>query len=119
MNKFIILLSVLFIGCGHIKKQSTLNRPIDFYSNIRSNSDEIKASRKLKKRVDHWINVFKVDFKNGFQQYLRNSEKYKSLVLSILREHHLPDELFYLPIIESGYNLNARSHASAVGPCSL
>lgn len=34
----------------------------------------------------------------------------------ILIEKGLPEDLVYLPLIESGFNVNARSRANAVGP---
>jgi membrane-bound lytic murein transglycosylase D len=46
---------------------------------------------------------------------IERSGAYKDMILKILREFSLPEELFYLPIVESLYNLNTVSHAGAVG----
>jgi membrane-bound lytic murein transglycosylase D len=51
-----------------------------------------------------------------FEVYLARMGKYKDLMLEIIREHGLPEDLVYLPLIESGYNPGAYSYARAMGP---
>ena len=46
---------------------------------------------------------------------LERSGKYKDLISSTLEEFNLPQELQYLPIIESLFNNNTISRAKAVG----
>jgi hypothetical protein len=43
------------------------------------------------------------------------AERYRDLILGVLREEGLPEELFYLPMIESEYNPSAVSPVGAVG----
>ncbi len=50
-----------------------------------------------------------------FQQYLDNSGYYRDHIMPILAQYGLPEELFYLPLIESGFNPNAYSYAHAAG----
>lgn len=50
-----------------------------------------------------------------FMEGLRLSGKYLDQIQAILREHDLPVELGYLPLIESSFNVHARSPAGAVG----
>ncbi|MCB9092216.1 MAG: LysM peptidoglycan-binding domain-containing protein [Halobacteriovoraceae bacterium] len=66
--------------------------------------------------VDSWIEVFAEREKNRFQRFLNNAYRYESFVKNIFREHNLPEKLFYVGIIESGYYLQAKSRANCVGP---
>ncbi len=50
-----------------------------------------------------------------FEVWLKRAGRYEKLIRSILREEGVPEELFYLAMIESGLNPNARSYARAVG----
>ena len=47
--------------------------------------------------------------------YLKRSGRYEGMIRGKLRERGMPEDLFYLSMIESGFNPNARSHAQAVG----
>jgi membrane-bound lytic murein transglycosylase D len=53
--------------------------------------------------------------KERIKTALEKSGAYKEMILKILREFDLPEEFFYLPVVESLYNLNNVSHAGAVG----
>jgi membrane-bound lytic murein transglycosylase D len=53
--------------------------------------------------------------KERIKAALEKSGAYKEMILRTLREFDLPEELFYLPVVESLYNLNTISHAGAVG----
>ena len=66
--------------------------------------------------VTFWIDYFTNKDKKRFERYLANGAKYQSVIEEILLDHGLPKELYYVGLIESGYNLKARSHANAVGP---
>ncbi len=65
---------------------------------------------------DFWINYFTKREPARFVRHLKNGEKYKNLVMKIFKEHGLPQDLFYLGLIESGFNTKIKSRASAVGP---
>lgn len=59
-------------------------------------------------------------FSNGrgrkvMQRWLERSGRYETLVKNILRQENAPPEFFYLAMIESGLNPQARSYARAVG----
>ena len=68
------------------------------------------------RRVQSWIAFFTGRGKERFQRYLYRGAHYKNLIESILAEHDLPLELYYLAMIESGFSLRAHSSAGAVGP---
>jgi len=66
-------------------------------------------------RVQAWIHYFTQRDRERFQRFLSRGSRYKSLVQSILKKNGLPEEFYYLAMIESGYVTHARSHAHAVG----
>ncbi|EQC45712.1 lytic transglycosylase domain-containing protein [Bacteriovorax sp. Seq25_V] len=68
------------------------------------------------KHFDFWIGYFSKKEKERFIRHARNGAKYRSVINQILTSHGLPTDLFYVGLIESGYNTHIRSHASAVGP---
>ena len=66
--------------------------------------------------LNNWINRYS----NGkaaqsIRIALERSGRYKDLIVSVLREYNLPEDLQYLPIIESLFNNNATSKSKAVG----
>lgn len=67
-------------------------------------------------KIERHINVFSEKLKDRFSIWLSRSGKYIEIMKEIIVEKGLPEELVYLPLIESGFNVNARSPAKAVGP---
>lgn len=74
-----------------------------------SNETAIKA-------VDKKISLFKGRIKKTFSVWLERSARYVEIMQDILMEKGMPEELVFLPIVESGFNLHAYSRARAVGP---
>lgn len=68
------------------------------------------------KHYKFWIKFFTKRDSKRFARHLKNGEKYKDVVFHILKKHKLPTDLFYVGLVESGYNLRIKSRASAVGP---
>ncbi len=66
-------------------------------------------------RVDQWIRYFTERDRERFQRFLDRGHTYRPLIEKTLRQEGLPTELFYLALIESGFQNRARSHAGAVG----
>ncbi len=66
--------------------------------------------------VDHYIHYFTTVKKDLFKRWLKRKRRYAPLVREILREHGLPEDLVYLAMIESGFNLHAYSPMKAAGP---
>ncbi len=52
---------------------------------------------------------------NFFKQAYKRSGKYRSKIVSLFKEAGLPPELSWLPLIESGFKVNALSSARALG----
>ncbi len=66
--------------------------------------------------VERWIAYFTGPGRAHFAVWLRRGGKYIGLFRKILKENGLPQDLAYLPLIESGFHPKARSVAGAVGP---
>ena len=82
--------------------------------------DELLASPVLRdpefrEAVDEWIKYWKGAARPWFPEFLHRMGTFQEMVDSVLASRELPESLRYLPLIESGYNPRARSHASAVG----
>lgn len=70
----------------------------------------------MNSRVEKTIRYFtRGKGKRVFHRWLERTGKYQKLVQDILKEEEAPEELFYLAMIESGFNPRARSWARAVG----
>lgn len=65
--------------------------------------------------VEKWIQYFTHKERDRFQRFIDRGETYRDVVENMLEVNELPAELYYLAMIESGFNTHARSHAKAVG----
>ncbi len=65
--------------------------------------------------VQRWLDYFQGRGARHMRVYLSRASRYRPLMQSILREYSLPEDLFYIALIESGFSPTAYSHASAVG----
>ncbi len=66
-------------------------------------------------RIEYYIEFFRTNYHNNFIKWMERSEIYMPELKRLLTERGMPTDLAYLPLIESGYNPNAVSHANAVG----
>lgn len=69
----------------------------------------------LNKHVEAEINRFTTYEKKYFEDSLRRSGKYLSFIKKELEKEGLPEELAWLPLIESGFKTKALSTESALG----
>lgn len=65
--------------------------------------------------VDKWLQYFQGKGRGHMERYLARSARYEKLMKKVLRDNKLPEDLFYIALIESGFSARATSHASAVG----
>lgn len=88
---------------------------------IGSEGDEIGNAIKqglpieMNENVERWITYFTKKNPEAFQRFLDRGQPYKKMIVATLRDAGVPSELYYLAMIESGFVLNAHSHASAKG----
>ncbi|PJA26515.1 MAG: hypothetical protein CO189_10355 [candidate division Zixibacteria bacterium CG_4_9_14_3_um_filter_46_8] len=66
-------------------------------------------------RVQNSLVYLQTVGRKHFVLYLSRMGKYKDLMLEIIRGYNLPEDLVYLPLIESGFNPKAYSYARASG----
>ncbi len=106
MNKFLSIILVLFSSSVFAARGSiSQNEMISF--NI---SDQV--SRPIAK---HWFDYFTGQGKGKLEQYLNNGEKYKKIIYSILKNYNIPTSIYYVALIESGFQIRVKSSMGAVG----
>jgi membrane-bound lytic murein transglycosylase D len=66
--------------------------------------------------VQGHIRYFNTAIRERFEQWLIRLSRYRPLVETIFSEFHLPSDLVYLSLVESGFNPYAYSRARATGP---
>ncbi|MGH7148148.1 MAG: transglycosylase SLT domain-containing protein, partial [Nitrospiraceae bacterium] len=66
--------------------------------------------------VQAHIRYFNTAIHDRFEQWLLRLSRYRPLVETIFTEFHLPSDLVYLSLVESGFNPYAYSRAKATGP---
>ncbi|MBI1987099.1 MAG: lytic transglycosylase domain-containing protein [Nitrospinae bacterium] len=69
--------------------------------------------------VKKFLDYFQESRRHVFSQWLARSSQYVPSMKEILRENGLPEDLVYLALIESGFNLKAHSPAEAWGPWQI
>jgi membrane-bound lytic murein transglycosylase D len=74
------------------------------------------VTRERNERVDKWLDFFTGRGREQFQRWLQRSGGYMDLLTRNLRAEGVPEELANLVFVESGFNMQARSVARAVGP---
>jgi membrane-bound lytic murein transglycosylase D len=65
--------------------------------------------------VERALRLLKGPERNFFLNAYRRSGKYRPAIVEALKEAGLPEELSWLPLIESGFKVNALSKARALG----
>jgi membrane-bound lytic murein transglycosylase D len=66
--------------------------------------------------VQKWVRLFNGSLRNNFSRWIGRLGYYGPTIEGVLDDEGVPRDLIYLAMIESGFNLSAKSHASAVGP---
>jgi membrane-bound lytic murein transglycosylase D len=62
-----------------------------------------------------WIEYFTRTDRERFQRFLSRGSRYRKVIEDVLLENQLPPELYFLALIESGYQNHATSSAQAAG----
>ncbi len=68
------------------------------------------------KKVSHWISYYQVRGQKWFREWLVRGSKFLPYIQRELKQKHLPLDLSYMVMIESGFSPFAKSVANAVGP---
>ncbi len=80
-----------------------------------ANGDHKEIPLLMNEHVEKELALFKGRERNFFLASYRRSGKYRPFIVEALREAGLPEELSWLPLIESGFKTNAYSKARALG----
>ncbi|HVE80017.1 MAG TPA: lytic transglycosylase domain-containing protein, partial [Gemmatimonadaceae bacterium] len=66
-------------------------------------------------RVEHYVAQFSGSARDRMAERLRRGTRYEPMIRTKFREAGLPEDMYYLALIESNYNPHAYSRAAAVG----
>ena len=69
----------------------------------------------MNEHVERALELFKGRNRSFFLNSYVRSGRYRPFIVAALKEAGLPEELSWLPLIESGYKVRALSHARALG----
>lgn len=100
-------------GLDHFRVEEANNEPAPIPDQSIQELEIIPTE--INENVDKWINYFQNKGRVHMERYLLRSTRYEALMKKVLRDNKLPEDLFYIALIESGFSSQAFSHASAVG----
>ncbi|MCG8472470.1 MAG: LysM peptidoglycan-binding domain-containing protein [Desulfobacterales bacterium] len=69
----------------------------------------------INKQVQREIDIFTKNDRKFFERALKRSGRYRPMIVKKLQEAGLPEELSWLPLVESGFSVKALSSARALG----
>ncbi len=81
----------------------------------RLDPDEFDLPLVINDDVELWMRYFLGSGRKYYARYLERSTRYRPMIEAGLAERDMPQDLFYLAMIESGFSPRAYSKASAVG----
>lgn len=96
------------------KREVVKSTPIEL--NFSDPNAKILTLNYKQKHYDFWKKYFSKREPARFKRHMANGLKFEKIVREVFKEHGLPEDLFFVGLIESGFNTHIRSHASAVGP---
>jgi len=70
----------------------------------------------MNKDVQKEIKKFQGGDRDFFMRSYKRAGRYRPIIVEKLKEAGLPEELSWLPLVESGFKINALSRARALGP---
>ena len=101
-----LIVSLLALGCASAPSApATSSAPT-----ARDVLPQIEHER-IGYHIDRWTGEKRAEFAG----YLANKAQYDSMIREKLRRRGMPEDLLYLAMIESGFNVEAHSTAEAIG----
>ena len=67
------------------------------------------------RRVEHYVRMFTGPAKDRIAARLELGTRYEPMIRAKMREGGIPEDMYYLALVESGFDPNAYSRAAAVG----
>jgi len=83
--------------------------------NVKARIDALYETHGFNREVEKHLDFFSTKFKKRFLEYLSRAGRYLGKMAEIFIEKNLPQELVFLPLIESGFKLTAYSPKKAAG----
>jgi len=116
---FIVAGFFLLVGCTSIRNIQKVN----FFNTLDEEASKYKKTLTknhiplvINKEVSYFIKLYTSGSRNYLKKVLKRAHKYFPMMKKAFKEENLPEELIYLPIIESGFLLHAYSPRHASGP---
>ena len=72
-------------------------------------------SYEARARVTHYVDIFTGRARERMTQWLERGSRYEPLIRARLKAGGLPEDMYYLALVESGFDPHAYSKAAAVG----
>jgi membrane-bound lytic murein transglycosylase D len=66
-------------------------------------------------RVEYYVRRFTGSSRSTIVSWMQRGRRYEPMIRKTFREHGVPEDMYYLGLVESGYNPHAYSRAAAVG----
>lgn len=66
-------------------------------------------------RVEHYVHLFAGSARDRIAARLERGTRYEGMIRARMREGGIPEDMYYLALVESGFDPNAYSRAAAVG----
>ncbi|MCU0636590.1 MAG: transglycosylase SLT domain-containing protein [Gemmatimonadaceae bacterium] len=107
--------SLLIAPGGARRDSASVDRAVEDADSDAPTWDIDVRSYETHSRVAHYVTLFTETGKSRFQQRLSRGTRYEGMIRGKLRAAGLPEDLYYLPLVESGYDPHAYSRAAAVG----
>lgn len=66
-------------------------------------------------RVEYYIRRYTGDARQRVVEWMQRGRRYEPMIRSTFREAGIPEDMYFLGLVESGYDVHAYSRAAAVG----
>lgn len=103
------------LGMGTKKSETEIQPPTTAELLSIFDSKKLSIPISYEDSVVEWIDKWKGSHNRGFRNWFQEAGKYDALITGQLRKNNIPTDLFFLAMIESGFDSNAVSSAQAVG----
>src|SRR5208283_5433979 len=90
------------------KAPSKITAPLSIFA--------LPTDKKSNQAIEKSFDLYTNNLKKRFSVWLERSARYIEIMKDILKEKNMPEELVFLPIVESGFSTEAYSSARAAGP---
>lgn len=121
LRAFLFIFTLSLCGFAHSEEATTslqekLQQRANQTPQFRKSSLIFDLPLTYNKRVSYWIEYYQTKGKTWFTDWLEKSSRFMPIVQKELQSVGLPQDLAYMVMIESGFDVNAKSSANAVGP---